>query len=111
MIVHSYHFLVAPLVTLGALGVIILLCRWVFSPPARTSRRGAPSATGKGLSSRRADYGLLVPIASVRTLDDAEMLRAVLVGAGVRCTVVQDRQGADVLVFRTDAVRARELVS
>jgi hypothetical protein len=52
-----------------------------------------------------------VPIATVRTRDDAEMLRGVLAGAGIRCTVAADATGADVLVFRADALRARDLVS
>ena len=105
MIVSSYHFLVAPLVAFGALGVILLLCRWVFSPPKRAAapRRAAPR--------RGDDYGLLVPIATVRTAADAEMLGTVLRDAGFRCTVANDADGADVLVFRADAARARELVS
>jgi hypothetical protein len=39
------------------------------------------------------------------------MLRGVLVNAGIRCTVAADATGADVLVFRADALRARDLVS
>lgn len=105
MIVSSYHFLVGPLVAFGALGVILLLCRWVFSAPRPTATAATPAATPRG------DYGLLVPVASVRTADDAEMLRGLLRGAGIRCTVAAGADGADVLVFRADASRARELVS
>lgn len=103
MVVSSYHYLVGPLVALGALGVILLLCRWVFSAPKQAATaRPAASTT---------DYGLLVPIATVRTADDADMLRAVLQQAGIRCTVAAGAEGAEVLVFRADALRARELVS
>ena len=103
MIVSSYHYLVGPLVAVGALGVIILMCRWVFAPPkARAAAIAAPARGG--------DYGLLVPIATVRTAADADMLRSLLREAGIRCTVAADAEGADVLVFRADALRARDLV-
>jgi len=108
-VVSSYHFLVGPLVACAALLVILLMCRWVFSTKDRDRRaaRRAQSAS----RSRSADYGLLVPIATVRTRDDAEMLRAVLAAAAIRCTVAADATGADVLVFRADALRARDLVN
>ena len=109
MIVPSYHYLVGPLVSLGALVVICLLCRWVFSTSHRDKRK--VDRTASVVASRRGDYGLLVPIASVRTRDDAEMLRTVLATAGIRCTITTDADGADVLVFRQDALRARDLVS
>ena len=102
MIVSSHHYLVGPLIAFGALGVILLLCRWVFSPPKPGMR--VPPGRGE-------DYGLLVPVTSVRTAADAEMLQAVLREAGIRCTVAVDGEGADLLVFRADAARARELVS
>lgn len=102
MIGSSYHFLVGPLVAFAALGVILLLCRWVFSAPAPKPTPTIPATATGG------DYGLLVPVASVRTGDDAEMLRSLLQGAGIRCTVTP---GGEVLVFRADASRARELVS
>ena len=102
VIVSSYHYLVAPLVAAGALVVIILICRWVFSTSDRDRRNALARAARSG------DYGLLVPIATVRTPDDAEMLRGVLREAGIRCTVAPE---GDVLVFRADALRARELVS
>lgn len=109
MIVSSYHHLVAPLVAAGALTVILLLCRWVFSTTdrdRRNARRAAAAPAGRG-----SDYGLLVPVAMVRTTDDAEMLRAVLREAGIRCTVAADAGGAEVLVFGADLLRAREHVA
>ena len=111
MIDTSYSFLVGPLVAAGALGVIMLMCRWVFSTTHRDDR------TARRLEKARArgDYGLLVPVAKVRTRDDAEMLRSVLVDAGIRCTLGDaaeaDVPGLAVLVFRADADRARDLVS
>lgn len=103
MPVSSYHFLVGPLVAFAALAVILLMCRWVFATP-KAAAPAPPAARGE-------DYGLLVPIATVRTADDAEMLRALLREAGIRCTVAADDDGADVLVFAADALRARTLVS
>jgi len=106
----SFSFLVGPLVAAGALGVIILICRWVFSTTHRDDRTARRLAKAKA----RGDYGLLVPVAEVRTPDDAEMLRTVLQGAGIRCTVGEgavDESGLALLVFRADAERARDLVS
>lgn len=112
MIVPSYHYLVGPLVAFGALFVIILICRWVFSTASRDDR------TAQRLEKARSagDYGLLVSVARVRTTDDADMLRGVLRDAGIRCTVAPPQQGAqqdgtELLVFRADAGRARDLVS
>ena len=106
MIVSSYHFLAGPLVAAAALGVILLICRWVFS----TSHRDDRTARRLEKARSRGDYGLLVPVARVRTSDDAEMLRGVLRSAGIRCTLAAEDEGTDLLVFRSDASRARELV-
>lgn len=106
MIVSSYHYLVGPLVTLVALGVILLMCRWVFSTSdrdQRTARRLAAAAARR----EAGDYGLLVPVATARTADDAQMLSDLLRDAGIRCTVAD----GEVMVFPTDAARARDLVS
>lgn len=107
MIVSSYHFLVGPLVAAAALGVIILICRWVFS----TSHRDDRTAQRLAKARSRGDYGLLVPVATARTADDAQMLRSVLREAGIRCTLGDGEAGTDVLVFRADVLRARDLVS
>lgn len=104
-----YHFLVGPLTALLALGIIVLICRWVFSPP----KQAVPSpAVRRG----PLDYGLLVPVTRVSTADDAERLRAVLQEAGIRCTVASDSSGPVgddarlLLVFRDEAQRASALV-
>ncbi len=107
--VSSYHYLVGPLIACLALGVIILICRWVFSTDHRddrTTRRLAKLAN-------QGDYGLLVPVATVRTRDDAEMLRTVLASESIRATLgppPPGQPGTQVLVFRDDAARARDLV-
>ena len=108
MPVSSYHYLIGPVIAVAALGVIVLLCRWVFSTTHRDDRtaRRLAALTSQG------DFGLLVPIATTRTPDDAEMLRGVLQQAGIRCTTGTSADGGstEVLVFRADAVRAKDLV-
>ena len=97
-VVSSVHFLLGPVVALSALGIIALLCRWVFT----TDTRGqAPSDVAR-------DYGLLVPLTTVRTAEDAEMLQAVLREAGIRSNLTD---GLELLVFTNDLARARNLVS
>jgi hypothetical protein len=97
-VVSSVHFLLGPVVALSAVGIIALLCRWVFT----TDNRGpAPSDVGQ-------DYGLLVPLTTVRTAEDAEMLQAVLREAGIRSNLTD---GLELLVFTKDLSRARSLVS
>jgi len=96
-------------VALGAMVVLILLCRWVFSTAGRDERTAERLAKLRS----RDDYGLLVPIATVRTELDATLLRDVLAEAGIRGTTAAGGQPGEriVLVFRGDADRARSLVS
>jgi hypothetical protein len=90
-----------PFIAVVGLGVIVLICRWVFS----TDHRAAPPAPPA-----RPDFGLLEPAAVVRTREDADMLRSVLRDAGIRASVTATEGGFAVLVFRADAVAARDLV-
>ncbi len=104
----DYSYALGPVVAMLALGVIVLMCRWVFSTSSRDermrARRTAPASTG--------DYGLLVPVATARTPEDAALLRDVLTQAGIRGTVTPAAEGTwAVLVFRADALRARDLVA
>lgn len=97
-----------------AVALLALLARWIFgsgrvAPVRRRARPVAPPA----------DYGLLVPVATVPTREDAEMLCEVLAGHGIRCTVAPAvdtpaaAHGPDpqqVLVFPADVGRARVVV-
>ena len=103
-VVSSAHFLLGPIVALAALGLIGLLCRWVFSTEQRDERQAA--RLEKALTSR--DFGLLVPLTVVRTEEDAQMLRAVLLEAGIRSNLTPE---LELLVFGKDLARARSLVS
>ncbi len=108
MIVNSYHYLLGPVVAVAALGLIVLMMRWVFSTDHREDRTAR--RTQKAMSA--GDYGLLVPVATVRVREDAELLRGVLRDAGIRGTVATAPEGGlSVLVFRADALRAKDLVS
>jgi hypothetical protein len=89
-----------PVIFAVALVAILLICRWVFAPNHRPPTR--PQDSG--------DFGLLVPVATVRTVDDAHMLRDLLRDAGIRGTVTESADGFAVLVFGDDAARARALV-
>jgi hypothetical protein len=103
VLVSSYHYLEGPAIALAALGVIVLICRWVFATD-RTAPAVRQSAQEKG------DFGLLAPVTVVPTRDDAAMLRAVLSDAGIRATVTDAPGGFAVLVFSDDVARARALV-
>jgi hypothetical protein len=106
-VVHSVHYLLAPFVAFAAVALLALICRWVFSTDHRDDReaRRLEQALAAG------DYGLLVPVATVRTRDDAEMLQAVLRDAGVRAGVSEQDGTLQVLVFTKDLARARALVA
>ena len=87
------------LIAVLAMVLVALICRWVFSPThdAPVRRTAEP-----------VDYGLLVPVTQAPSAEDALMLRDHLVAEGVRASV----NGAhEVLVFRRDLDRARQLVS
>ncbi|MCW2607479.1 MAG: hypothetical protein JWO60_2172 [Frankiales bacterium] len=105
MLGTDFSSLLAPFV---ALAIVLGLCRWVFSTSHRdkraVARRSVPVSTG--------DYGLLVPVATVRAQEDADLLRGVLAQAGIRGTVAAAPDGGlSLLVFRDDAGRAKDLVS
>jgi hypothetical protein len=99
-VLTSYPHYAGPVIFAVAIVVILLLCRWVFTPNHTVSR--SPE--------RSDDFGLLVPITVVRTIDDAQMLRDLLREAGIRGTIAEDGTGFAVLVFTDDATRARQLV-
>ena len=102
---RQVEFVLGPGVAVAAMAVIALICRWVFSTEGRDSRRLEKAMATRG------DLGLLVPVATVRVRDDAEMLRDVLRAAGVRASISEDELELQVLVFAKDLERARQLVA
>lgn len=107
---HSYHYLLGPVAALIAVGVLILLSRWTFGSgrqPRVRLRDVGPE-----------DYGLLVPVATVRSREDADMLQELLAEAAIRATIVPaapsaGRPGAgySLLVFPAAAAPARTLLA
>ena len=108
----SYSYAFGPLMALIALGVVLLLCRWVFAPPPEWTKHRRNQTRTAARPAGPPDYGLLRVAATVRTSDDARMLAGVLKAAGIRCTVADGRQPDtfDLLVFAEDFSRARSLV-
>ncbi len=96
------------IVALVAMALLVLLCRWVFSTGDREQR------TARRLEKvrSRGDYGLLVPVTS-GPAEQAGAQRERLQAAGIRCTLADGATPGTlvVLVFRSDAERARPLVS
>jgi hypothetical protein len=92
------------LVSMGVLGVLVLLLRWTFSGGkslvARAVRTGAPS-----------EYGLLVSVAEPQDGEDAVRLTRILDGAGIRSTVVHTTKGARLMVWPDDEARARGVLA
>jgi hypothetical protein len=87
------------LIAVLAMALLALICRWVFSPT-----RSAPVRR----NAEPVDYGLLVPVTRAPSREDALMLRDHLVAEGVRASV---NEAHEVLVFRADLDRARQLVT
>lgn len=105
----NYSTILSPIVALAAVGLIVLMCRWVFSTSHR-DQRTAQRQLREAQQASAGDYGLLVPVSSAPTREDAEVLRSVLQSHGIRGTVAADGDAASVLVFRDDVERARSLV-
>lgn len=97
---HSYSFLLGPVVSVLALLMIVLICRWVFSSADRASVDAV----------RPPDFGLLVPVSVARTREDADMVRDLLREAGIRAGISDEGGQLQVLVFEQDLERARALV-
>ncbi len=109
MLVSSYHFLEGPLIAVGALGVIVLMMRWVFSTDHRTPRSPQHQGAAEKAAGSR-DFGLLEPVCTATTPQQAAVLQERLKLSGIRCTVATGPDELALLVFRDDAARARALV-
>ncbi|QFZ22962.1 hypothetical protein EKG83_40965 [Saccharothrix syringae] len=84
------------LVVLGVLGTVLY---WAFG----NDRRGVPDHTGT-------DFGLLVEVAAVPTVEAADVLASRLRRAGIRVSVVRRGGVHLLLVFPADAPDAKLLV-
>ena len=99
----GYSYLFAPLVALGAVGVLVLLLRWAFG-------RGGSLVERRPRAGAETDYGLLVPVAAPPTYAEAEIMRLRLEDAGLRATVARTTGGPRLMVFAEDANQARGLL-
>ena len=101
--VAGLGLLYGPLVAFLVVGLLVLLLRWTFrhgtSLVAREARPGAPD-----------EYGLLVSVAAPPSFAEAELLRARLVGRGIRATLAPTTEGPRVLVFPDEAEAARAML-
>lgn len=93
------------------IALLSLLARWAFSPAPRLSTRRVSRDADPD------DFGLLTPVVTAPTREDAEMLREVLTSHGIRCTIAPAsplgggrKRPMHVLVFLGDADRAKTLV-
>ena len=99
----SYSFAYGPVVAFAVVGLLALLLRWTF-------RRGGSLVQSRPRVGEPEDYGLLVPVAAPATFAEAELIRARLVGQGIRATLAPTTQGPRVLVFPDEERTARALL-
>jgi hypothetical protein len=87
-------------------GLLALVMRWIFRP-------SHPRGSGPLIdASDSPELGLLDVVATELPRQAAMEARALLGEAGIRSTMSRRRSGQlDVLVFRSDADRARQLLS
>jgi hypothetical protein len=76
----SYSYVYGPAVAFFAVALLVLLLRWTF-------RRGSSVVERRPRRGTASDYGLLVPVAAPPTFAEAELIRARLVGQGIRATL------------------------
>ncbi|WP_322748046.1 MULTISPECIES: hypothetical protein [unclassified Frankia] len=120
MPLNSLHYTIGPAIAVAATAVLVAVCRWVFAP--NRPRGSHATATSHG------DFGMLVPVATLRTSTEAARLRQLLGQHGIRSTsgaappgpiqVNADGNtrrhhlpGWHVMVFPEDSMRARAVVA
>jgi hypothetical protein len=93
------------IIAVVVIGGLILIMRWIFKP-------SHPRGSGRLIdASDSAELGLLDVVATALPREAAMHARAALGDAGIRSSMSRRRNGnLDVLVFRADAERARELL-
>jgi hypothetical protein len=100
---RTFSFVAWPLIAVGAVGVLVLILRWAFSPGhslvERRPHQGAPD-----------EYGMLITVASPPTYIEGEQLRLRLAASGIRATLAPTTQGLCLMVFPDDANVARAVL-
>jgi hypothetical protein len=94
----------AEITVLIAVGILILVMRWVFGSSRRRVVRPVDA-------SESAELGLLTVVVSAVPRADAMQHRAMLGESGIRSSMSKRRDGTmDVLVFHGDVERARSVL-
>ncbi len=100
----SYAYLAAPVFALIVIAILSVILRWAFarggSVVARPARRGTPT-----------DYGMLVPVSAPADTAQADRVVAYLAARGVRAVSVPTTEGLRTMVFRTDELKAYNLLT
>lgn len=92
------------LIAFAMIAMLGLILRWTFSHNRDTESRLWPPGPD--------DFGLLAPVATVDTADEATRLRTALSLAGVKATTTITRDGRhQILVFANDLDRARRVAN
>jgi hypothetical protein len=95
------QLIIETLIAFLMIGLLGLVLRWTFSRDP-----GTPAWP----SSEPEDFGLLAPVATVDTADEAAQVKAMLAEAGIKATTSVSVDGRHrVLVFSTQLDRARRV--
>jgi hypothetical protein len=95
------QLIIETLIAFLMIGLLGFILRWTFSRD-----QGAPAWP----SSDPEDFGLLAPVATVDTADEASRVKAMLAEAGIKATTSVSPDGRHrVLVFSTELDRARRV--
>lgn len=94
-------FIWAPVIAFAIVGLLALVLRW-----AASGRKDSLLAT-RTKSGAVTDYGLLVPVATPVDLADGQRLTERLESMGIRSTLTTTHSGLRLMVFPSDAERAR----
>jgi hypothetical protein len=100
----SFSYAFGPIVAIVLVGVFALVLRWAF-------RRGASVVAGPGRPGDPSEYGLLVAIATPRTLREGQALQRRLQDAGIRANLASTVSGPALMVWPADADAARSLLT
>lgn len=101
---NSFSFAFGPLVALGFVGLFAIILRWAF-------RRGTSVVAAPATPGTSDEYGLLVAVAAPATFIEGEVLRRRLEEGGIRANLVSTLDGPRVMVWPTDADRARAVLA
>jgi hypothetical protein len=95
------HALPTMLIVFAVVGLLVVALRWTF---------GGASVRNPPELPQPDDFGLLTPVAVMETAEEAQRLRALLAGAGIRATRTVGSDGRHrVLVFAAEVDRARNI--